>query len=88
LKVDRSYVRHLDSDSRQRQLVAAIVSMARTLDLQILAEGVETRQELDTLVALGCDHAQGFGIARPMPAAALADWLIRFSQDAPQRQTG
>ncbi len=88
LKVDRSYVRHLDSDSRQRQLVAAIVSMARTLDLQILAEGVETPQELDTLVALGCDHAQGFGIARPMPAAALADWLIRFSQDAPQRQTG
>jgi diguanylate cyclase len=88
LKVDRSYVRHLDSDARQRQLVAAIVSMARALDLQTLAEGVETPQELDALVALGCDHAQGFGIARPMPAAALADWLSRFSQTAPQRQTG
>jgi diguanylate cyclase len=75
LKIDRSYVRQLDRDARQRQMVSAILSMARALDLDTLAEGVETQAEMEMLMALGCGHAQGFGIARPMPADGLTDWL-------------
>jgi len=88
LKIDRSYVRQLDLDPSQRQMVSAILSMARALDLDVLAEGVETRSELEMLVALGCAHAQGFGIARPMPADAMIGWLQSRSAAAAPSTTG
>lgn len=75
VKIDRSFVRAMDSDPRQYRLVAAIVSMSRELGLQTVAEGVETGGELKAVAAVGCDHAQGYLIARPMEAGQMRGWL-------------
>ncbi len=56
-----------DRDPEQQRLIGAILTMAERLELETLAEGVETVGEHALLAQLGCDHVQGFGIARPMP---------------------
>lgn len=84
LKIDRSFVRGLDADPEQRGMVEAIVTMARRLGLDTVAEGVETVGEFDTLRATGCGHVQGFLIGRPMTAREVADWLsLRQVQETP-----
>lgn len=75
IKIDRSFVTQLDTDPEQRTVVGAILTMAGQLGLETLAEGVETPAEHRVLRSLGCDYLQGFGIARPMPAAEVAAWL-------------
>lgn len=77
LKIDRSFVRGLDSDRAQQRLVMAILSLAERLDLDTLAEGVETAAEHALLAQLGCGHVQGFAIARPMPVEEMAPFLER-----------
>jgi EAL domain-containing protein (putative c-di-GMP-specific phosphodiesterase class I) len=67
IKIDRSFIAGLDTDTDQRDMVSAILTMAQRLGVTSLAEGVETRTEHKTLEALGCDDAQGFFFARPMP---------------------
>ncbi|MEZ5751273.1 MAG: GGDEF domain-containing phosphodiesterase [Paracoccaceae bacterium] len=75
LKIDRSFVTKLHTDPDQQRMVSAIISMAGQLELGTLAEGVECANEQVVLAQLGCQHLQGFGIARPMSAEALPDWL-------------
>jgi diguanylate cyclase (GGDEF)-like protein len=75
LKIDRSFVRNLVEGVGDRALVAAVVAMARGCGLQLVAEGVETAAQADVLRELGCSAIQGYWVARPMPAAAFADWL-------------
>jgi len=77
IKIDRSFVTRIDTDPGQQKMIAAILSLAERLDLATLAEGVETIGEHAMLAQLGCTHVQGFAIARPMPAEAVADWLER-----------
>jgi diguanylate cyclase (GGDEF)-like protein/PAS domain S-box-containing protein len=80
LKVDRAFVDGLDSQSgdvEDRAIVAAVVSLAHTLGMQAIAEGVETAEQLSELRALGCDMAQGFFIARPLNPHALDELLAR-----------
>ena len=74
LKIDQAFVGDLGHSERARSIVQAIVQMARTLGLRVVAEGVETNAQRDALVALGCDELQGFLFARPMSATALALW--------------
>jgi len=57
--------------------VTAIVAMAKSLDVDVVAEGVETDEQLDELKRLGCRRAQGYLLARPMPAEAVAKFLER-----------
>jgi len=57
-------------------VVKAIVQLAHSLELRVVAEGVETEEQRDHLLALGCDELQGFLFARPMTAAALELWAI------------
>jgi EAL domain-containing protein (putative c-di-GMP-specific phosphodiesterase class I) len=71
LKIDRSFVCGLDADRDSRPIAAAIVEMAHALGLRVVAEGVETRGQLDALVDLGCDAAQGFLFAPALPAPQL-----------------
>lgn len=71
VKVDRSFVSGMDTDSRQRSIVRAIVSMSHNLGLNVVAEGVETEAERRCLVEDGCDLLQGFLIARPASAAQV-----------------
>jgi len=76
LKVDRSFIAALNGAGTQRQLVGAIVGMARGLGLAVVAEGIETEQQRRDLIALGCDLGQGFLFSAPVPAAEFAaDWL-------------
>ncbi len=74
LKIDRAFVTDLSSGDSARSIVQAIVQMAHTLGLRVVAEGVETEAQRDELVSLGCDELQGYLFARPMTPAALALW--------------
>ncbi len=77
LKIDRSYIQHLENDPDQRVLCEAIIVMAHTLGLQVIAEGVETAAQQQLLLAAGCDYAQGFLYDRPLPADMFEQrWLI------------
>jgi diguanylate cyclase (GGDEF)-like protein len=71
LKIDRSFVCGLDGDGDSRPIAAAIVDMAHALGLRVVAEGVETSTQLEALVDLGCDAAQGFLFAPALPARQL-----------------
>ena len=75
IKVDRSFVTDTPSDSEDVAIVTAIIQLARSLQLQPVAEGVETAEQLALLQRLGCELAQGFGIAPPMDAWRARDWL-------------
>ncbi|EAQ05151.1 diguanylate cyclase, putative [Pseudooceanicola batsensis HTCC2597] len=75
IKIDRSFVMKVDRDAEQQRMVAAILTMAERLGLDTLAEGVETPGEHAMLAQLGCGHVQGFGLGRPMPFEATADWI-------------
>lgn len=67
LKVDRAFIDGVDRTEKARALVRAIISMSRALDLKVIAEGMETKGELDVLDQLGCDSVQGYYFYRPMP---------------------
>jgi len=78
LKIDRSFVRDLPrEDADSRALVRAIAALADSLRMSIVAEGVETREQLDLLIALGCEAVQGFFFYPPLPEAELAELLAR-----------
>lgn len=76
LKLDTDFASDLAASQDARTIVQAIVQMAHTLDLRVVAEGVETPEQRDLLVALGCDELQGFYFARPMSAAELELWAM------------
>ena len=72
LKVDRAFVAGLGEDGDgDGAIVEAIVGMARALGMAVIPEGIETEGQLERLTAIGCDHAQGFLLSRPLPAPAL-----------------
>ncbi|MBB4064648.1 sensor domain-containing protein [Gellertiella hungarica] len=75
LKIDRELVRSLPDSTEQRRLVASIVEIGKSLDIKVLAEGVETREHIRILKDVGCDILQGYGLARPMPADAIPNFI-------------
>jgi diguanylate cyclase (GGDEF)-like protein len=75
LKIDQSFVRDLGRDLGDSAIVAAIVNMARALTLHVVAEGVETQQQLSILRDLGCDEHQGYFYSRPLPANLLVEQM-------------
>ena len=74
LKIDRSFVAEADSDPDDAAIVATIIGLAATLGLHVVAEGVETTSQLRHLARHGCDLAQGYLFAKPLPAAEYRDW--------------
>jgi diguanylate cyclase (GGDEF)-like protein len=71
LKIDRLFIDKLDSDGEDAAIVRAIVTLAHTLGLTVVAEGIEREAQIPFLVALGCEEGQGYYFARPLPPAAL-----------------
>lgn len=91
IKIDRSFVMKADRDPEQQRLIGAILTMAERLDIETLAEGVETVGEHALLAQLGCTHVQGFGIGRPMPFDQTLDWIAAHEgklADAPPIRRG
>ncbi|HKC28201.1 MAG TPA: EAL domain-containing protein, partial [Jatrophihabitans sp.] len=78
LKLDRSFVSQIATDHRSRMIVASTLQMARALGMRTVAEGVEDAASAADLIAMGVDRLQGYHIARPMPAAEVADWLANW----------
>ncbi|MEN3358072.1 MAG: hypothetical protein V7637_2054 [Mycobacteriales bacterium] len=75
LKIDRSFVANLRSSPSDAAIVRAVTELGSSLGLDVVAEGVEDAETWTTLIGLGCVRGQGYHFAKPMPAAALADWL-------------
>ena len=84
LKIDRSFIRDITSDTRDLAIVRSLVRLAHSLSLRVVAEGVESEPALEVLTALGCDFTQGYGIARPMSADEATVWLARYDEQTPQ----
>lgn len=78
VKVDQSFTRNI-ADVRDRSLIAASIAMGHQLGMEVIAEGVETVDQLGRLAELGCDMAQGYLISRPMAAAAVPTWIAEHT---------
>jgi diguanylate cyclase (GGDEF)-like protein/PAS domain S-box-containing protein len=82
VKVDRSFVERLGADDDSTPVVRAIIEMSHALGLDVVAEGVSSPLLVDTVVALGCDRAQGFHWARPMAVDQFAEWWLEAERRA------
>ena len=78
IKIDQSFVRGMLDDSEHASIVNSVLGLARSFERHTLAEGVETEAHGQVLVELGCEMAQGYAIARPMPADAVPAWLMEW----------
>jgi len=83
LKIDQSFVRDIDTDPDDRAIVRAVIQLARALNLQTIAEGVETDAQHQFLRHEGCDMMQGYRFCRPIDAAALETWIAARDQAPP-----
>ncbi len=81
LKIDQSFVRDMLDDPDDLAIVEGVVGLATAFRRQVIAEGVETIAHGELLLALGCELAQGYGIARPMPAADFPQWAATWCAD-------
>jgi diguanylate cyclase len=75
LKIDRSFVREITSDQEDSAIATAVIALGRSLELKVVAEGVETLHQADYLRALGCDEIQGYLLSRPLASEHLVAWL-------------
>lgn len=80
LKIDRSFIEHLPDDNEDKQIVRAIISLAHNLNFKVLAEGVETAEQLAFLRQQGCDYYQGYYFSKPIAAADFAALLQQHQQ--------
>jgi len=72
IKIDRSFIMEFEKNDSDRDIVAAMIVLAKTLKLDVIAEGVETKYQLDTLIEKGCCLAQGYYFYKPLPAKEFA----------------
>lgn len=78
IKIDQSFVRDMLNDQDDLAIVKAIIDLSNNFSRQVIAEGVESMGHAKKLLSMGCELAQGYGIARPMPAAEMPDWVNKW----------
>ena len=78
IKIDRSFITGIPRDAQQSGLVSTIIKLAEVMSFKVVAEGVETREQLDSLTDWGCDLIQGYYFSRPLPKAGLVSMLPRL----------
>lgn len=78
LKIDQSFVRDMLADKDDLAVISAVIGLARAFNREVIAEGVESTEHGVALLHLGCELVQGYGIARPMPAAQINDWAKTY----------
>ena len=81
LKIDRSFVRDMLVDKDDKAIIQGIIELAKVFNLKVIAEGVETPHHGELLLSLGSYYAQGYGIAKPMPANEILTWLAVWKQN-------
>tara|TARA_R110000744_G_scaffold151810_2_gene265449 strand:- start:5322 stop:7676 length:2355 start_codon:yes stop_codon:yes gene_type:complete len=81
IKIDQSFVRDMLHDADDLAIVEGVIALARSFKRNVIAEGVETIEHGTTLLQLGCELAQGYGIARPMPASDIPAWISEWRPD-------
>lgn len=82
LKIDRSFVRDMLDDPDDLAIVQGVVGLAKAFGRTVIAEGVENIAHRELLISIGCELAQGYAIARPMPAHEMPEWVISWRQNA------
>lgn len=85
LKVDQSFVRNMTRDTNDVAIIKSVIALGQSLNLQVIAEGVETPEQQALLAQFGCDEVQGYLYSRPVPAAELENWI---SADSHENATG
>ena len=85
IKIDRSFVRDMLTDSDDLSIIKGVISLAKSFQRSVIAEGVETIEHGTELLELGCELAQGYGIAKPMPAGDIPGWMVDWKPDATWR---
>lgn len=86
IKIDQSFVRDMQSDPDDLAIVKGVIGLAAAFHREVIAEGVETIEHGSLLIPLGCDNAQGYGIARPMPAHQVPEWVACWRPDVRWQQ--
>jgi EAL domain-containing protein (putative c-di-GMP-specific phosphodiesterase class I) len=81
IKIDQSFVRDMLEDADDLAIVEGVVGLAKAFQREVIAEGVETITHGIALLKLGCELAQGYGIARPMPASDIPEWVFSWKPD-------
>lgn len=82
IKIDQSFVRDMLDDPDDFNIIDGVIGLARVFNRQVVAEGVETLAQGKMLLLLGCELAQGYFIAKPMPANELEEWIAEYQQDS------
>ena len=82
LKIDQSFVRDMLNDPEDLSIVEGVIGLAKAFNLRVIAEGVETASQGERLLALGCELAQGYAIAKPMPGTELPGWVGAWQQNS------
>jgi EAL domain-containing protein (putative c-di-GMP-specific phosphodiesterase class I) len=88
LKIDRSFVHDMDTNEDDASIVAAIIALARSLGLGTVAEGVESKTQLELLAEQGCEIAQGYYFSCPLSASAMEKWMQERHREDLQRMVG
>jgi EAL domain-containing protein (putative c-di-GMP-specific phosphodiesterase class I) len=82
IKIDRSFVRHIGESAQSNSIVQAIVTMAHAVGVHVTAEGVETREQQDFLVSIGCSHLQGYLLSPPLSALRMVELIASQGRQA------
>ncbi len=80
IKIDQTFVRDMSEDDDDLAIVEGVIALANSFKLEVIAEGVETIEHGTALLQLGCNLAQGYGIARPMPANDISNWMSDWNK--------